>query len=103
MTACPNCHAEEFAALKHHVRKRRQPPGRGVAGATRGVSSASAESAGADASVVSGRRLHLVASVNIGGPRGGAIGCAAGSVIGETIKHSLTTTYLCNVCGHSIG
>ncbi|NYE30044.1 hypothetical protein [Rhodanobacter sp. K2T2] len=100
MTTCPNCNAEAFAALKHHVQKTATATG-GVAGAIRGVSSALAESALADATVVNGRRLHLIANAIIGGLRGGATGCAAGSLIGETIKQSVTAVYLCKECGHS--
>ena len=58
MITCPNCHAEAFAALKHHVQKTATATG-GVAGAIRGVSSALAESAVADATVVNGRRLRV--------------------------------------------
>ena len=100
MITCPNCHTEAFAALKHHVQKIATATG-GVAGAIRGVSSALAESATADATVVNGRRLHRIANAIISGFRGGATGCFAGSIIGETIKQSLTAANLCKQCGHS--
>jgi len=100
MTTCPNCHADAFAALKHHVQKTATATG-GIAGVIRGVSSALSICEVADVTVVNGRRLHLIANAIIGGLRGGATGCAAGSIIGETIKQSLTAAYLCKQCGHS--
>ncbi len=100
MTNCPNCQAEGFAVLSRHVQKTATVVG-GVAGSLRGISSALAEPEQIQGHDIGGRRLHIIANAIVGGFRGGANGCAIGAIVGETIKQSLTNTYLCSDCGHS--